>query len=82
VFATGMISPMEIAFGPGGAFGTDLYVTDAASGTILRVNSAGGKTPFATGLGWPFGLVFRTTPSPALVITDYQSGNVIQFTPN
>lgn len=82
VFATGMISPMEIAFGPGGAFTTDLYVTDAASGNILRINSTGGKTVFATGLGWPFGLVFRTTPSPALFVTDYQSGNVIQFTPN
>ena len=82
VFATGMISPMEIAFPPVGPFGPYLYVADAGSGAILRVNSNGGKTPFATGLGKPFGLVFRTTPSPALFVTDYESGNIIQFTPN
>ena len=45
-------------------------------------NSSGQVTPFATGLGAPFGLVFRTTPSLALFVTDYLSGNVIQFTPN
>lgn len=80
--ATVMKSPMEIAFSPGGAFGPYLYVADAESGSILRVNSSRQVTPFATGLGAPFGLVFRTTPSPALFVTDYLSGNVIQFTPN
>ncbi len=82
-FATGMVSPMEMAFGPGGAaFGTDLYVADAGNGAIWRINTTGGKTLFATGLGAPFGLVFRTTTPPALFVTDYLSGNVIRFTPN
>jgi hypothetical protein len=80
VFATGMISPMEIAFGPGGAFSTDLYVADTGGRQILRVNSSGGKTVFATGID-AFGLVFRATP-PALFVTDYLSGHIIQFTPN
>jgi hypothetical protein len=79
-FATGMISPTEMAFGPGVTpFNNDLYVTDAANGQLLRINSAGVKTVVATGLGAPFGLVFRTTPL-ALFITDYLSGNIIQFT--
>ena len=76
-----MTSPTNIALGPDGAFGTDLYVADTGSGQILRVNSTGGKTTFATGLGAPFGLAFRTAPQ-ALFVTDYLTGNVIQFTPN
>ncbi|NOT54981.1 MAG: hypothetical protein HOP18_10280 [Deltaproteobacteria bacterium] len=80
-FATGMVSPTEMAFGPGVTpFGNNLYVTDAGNGQLLRINSAGVKTVVATGLGAPFGLVFRTTPL-ALFVTDYLSGNVIQFTP-
>lgn len=82
-FATGMKSPIALAFGPGGiSFGTDLYVSDAGNGTIWRINSTGGRTAFATGLGAPYGLVFSQTTPPSLSVTDYQSGNIFQFTPN
>lgn len=44
-----------VEYAPGGAFGTDLYVLDAALGTLVRVSPAGAKTTvgtgFATGLG-------------------------------
>lgn len=83
VFATGMTSPTALAFGPGVTpFGSDLYVADAGGGIIWRVTSSGAKTVFASGLGAPFGLVFRPTTPPSLFVTDYLSGNVIQFTPN
>jgi hypothetical protein len=79
-FAAGMTSPMDVAFGTGGAFGTDLYVTDAGNGKILRINSSGKQTTFASGLKAPFSLVFRASP-PALFVTDYLDGSVVQFTP-
>ena len=81
VFAAGMTSPMDVAFGIGGAFGTDLYVTDAGSGNILQINSAGKQRTFASGLKAPFGLVFRASP-PALFVTDYLEGSVVQFIPS
>jgi hypothetical protein len=71
---------MDVAFGTGGAFGTDLYVTDAGNGKILRINSSGKQTTFASGLKAPFSLVFRASP-PALFVTDYLDGSVVQFTP-
>jgi DNA-binding beta-propeller fold protein YncE len=82
-FASGMMSPTALTFGPGGPFfGTDLYVADAGRGIIWRVNNSGARTAFASGLGSPFGLVFRPTTPPSLFVTDYLSGNVIQITPN
>jgi len=35
--------------GPGGAFGTDLYVIDSTVGTLVRVDAAGVKTTVGTG---------------------------------
>lgn len=79
-FADGMSSPIDVAFGPGGAFGTDLYVSDAGSGEILRVDNAGVKTTFASGFKAPFGLAFRDDAS-ALFAVDYATGDVAQITP-
>jgi len=56
--------PVEIEFGPGGAFGTDLYVveyddTSAATGRILRLDSAGTPSVFVSRIrGNAFGLAF------------------------
>lgn len=79
-FASGMTSPVDVAFGIGGAFGTDLYVADAGSGKVLRIDSSGRQTTFAAGFKAPFGLAFRALP-PALFVTDYLEGSVVQFTP-
>lgn len=79
-FANGMSSPMDVAFGPGGAFGSDLYVSDAGSGEIVRINNAGVKTVFASGFKAPFGLAFRDDAS-ALFAVDYATGNIAQITP-
>jgi sugar lactone lactonase YvrE len=45
-----LISPDDVAFGPGGGFGTDLYVADGDADAIFTVNSSGTATAFATGL--------------------------------
>jgi hypothetical protein len=78
-FATGLTSPVDVAFGPGGAFGKNLYVADAG-GQIYQIDSAGKRTLFAAGLGAPFALAFSPTGS-TLFVTDYWNGNVIQFIP-
>lgn len=79
-FASGMSSPIDLAFAPGGAFGTDLYVSDADSGEVLRLDSAGVKTTFASGFKAPFGLAFRDDAS-ALFVVDYATGDVVTITP-
>jgi hypothetical protein len=50
--------PEEIEFGPGGAFGRDLYVA-AFSGDIVRITSGGVVSTFVAGIpGGVFGLAF------------------------
>jgi hypothetical protein len=41
--------PSHIAFGKGGAFGTDLYVYDDHAGNIFRVDASGNISVFASG---------------------------------
>jgi hypothetical protein len=71
-FVDGLQCPTDIAFGPGGDFGTDLYVLlyneyndstvyEDGTGKIVTVNSAGQVTEFATGLDYPEYLVFDPT---------------------
>jgi hypothetical protein len=38
-----------VEYAPGGAFGTDLYVVDTSTGTLVRVSPAGTKTTVGTG---------------------------------
>jgi hypothetical protein len=45
-----LISPVEIEFGPGGAFGRDLFVRDGDAGTVVRIDKDGVVTPFISGL--------------------------------
>jgi DNA-binding beta-propeller fold protein YncE len=83
-FVTNLVSPVDVAFGPGGAFGSSVYVTDAELGQVLRYDSATGKPidplPFVSGLRAPFGLAFRVNGS-ALFVTDYETGAVVQISP-
>jgi len=60
VFATGFSSPKFLEFGPGGAFGTDLYVSDMSAGKVYKVDSSGAVTTFATGIPSASGLAFST----------------------
>jgi hypothetical protein len=52
--------PIGVAFpSTGSAFGSNLY-SGLGNGAIVRIDSAGGVTPFATGLGLPDGLAFSS----------------------
>ena len=62
---TGVISTLAtlpglqgLAFGPGGVFGTSLYVTQPSSGQILRISTTGASTVFATGMISPMEIAF------------------------
>ena len=50
VFATGLIFPVGLEFGPGpaGNFGNYLYVAESFGGNITRVDTSGALSPFAT----------------------------------
>ena len=58
VFATNLSDPFDLIFGPGGAFGSYLYVSHCDSGKISRVDSNGHVTTFVSGLSEPSGMVF------------------------
>lgn len=83
-FITNLDSPVDVTFGPGGAFGSYLYITDAGRGNLLRYNVQTGKpvdaTPFISGMQAPFGLAFRAN-GQALFVTDYLTGAVVQISP-
>jgi hypothetical protein len=77
IFAGGTGGPLEdpadLVFSSGGAFGTLLYVTDTVTGKVLRMDSAGTVTDFATGLASPGALAFG--PDGCLYIAEAGSGS-------
>ena len=57
-FVSGIAGPLDMVWGNGGGFGTDLYVTAANDDLIYRVTPAGAKTVFAQNLARPSVLAF------------------------
>lgn len=49
-YAGALVSPLDLAFGPGAGFGNDLYVGDIDVDTIFTVDSSGTVTEFADGI--------------------------------
>jgi Dockerin type I domain len=77
-FVDGLQPVVDLAFGPGGVFGTDLYVAldneqdDSmvyvpSTGKIVVIDSAGNMTDFATSLNYPEYITFD--PSGALYVS-------------
>jgi sugar lactone lactonase YvrE len=65
----------------GAARAATIYVSNAASNSIVTINSAGVGTLFAsTGLSSPEGLAFDTAGN--LYVANYNSNTVERFTPN
>lgn len=79
-FATGLGSGPSIAFGKGGAFGTDLYAANPSTGDLVRI--APDRTATTVGTGLPSSLGTMTFgPDGALYICSYQAGEVLRITP-
>lgn len=79
---TSLPGPQGLAFGPGGTFGTSLYVTQPSSGKILRVATTGAATTFATGMISPMEMAFG--PGGAfgtdLYVADAGNGTLVRVT--
>ncbi|MDJ0945599.1 MAG: hypothetical protein QNJ30_19195 [Kiloniellales bacterium] len=71
----------RIAFGPGGRFGEEIYVTDenvTNAGRLVTIDEVSGtETEFATGFMIPNGLAFDGQNS--LYVTDLRRGRVIKI---
>ena len=78
-FATGLEDPAYLAFGPGGLFGNDLFVTEADSGVVSRLDSSGNKMVFASGFNRPIGITFG--PDGNMYISDFSAGEIIKICP-
>jgi hypothetical protein len=76
-FVTG-INGEGLAFGPGGAWGNDLYAI--AGGELLRIDGSGAVTVIGTG----FSTIIRDVtfgPDDALYVSDYASNRVLRVLP-
>jgi DNA-binding beta-propeller fold protein YncE len=83
-FATGIDSPLDMAWGKGLAFGDELYVASANANKIVKVSPAGTVSDFATDLDRPSVLAF----SPGgvfgeyLYVTNTDDGQIVRIAPD
>lgn len=77
---TELINGSSIAFGPGGAFGNEIFVAEAFTGRVRKVDeSTGNIATFATGFDFPYGLAFDG--ADALFVSDQRLGRIIRIFP-
>ncbi|MBS1715084.1 MAG: hypothetical protein JST30_12190 [Armatimonadetes bacterium] len=67
-----------MVFGKGGAFGSDIYMSDLVAGNILRITPDGTPTVFLSGLDHPTGMAFG--PS-TLYISEAGRNRILMFAP-
>ena len=83
-FASGIDSPLDMVWGPGGAFGSDLYVASANANKIVTVSAAGAVSDFLSNLDRPSVLAF--SPGGAfgeyLYVTNTDDGQVVRIDAN
>lgn len=84
VFARGIASPLDMAWGSGGAFGSELYVSSANANKIVRVDASGRVADFAVNLDRPSVLAF--SPGDAfgdfLYVTNTDDGQIVRVAPD
>jgi hypothetical protein len=71
---TAALLPINTLAAPG-----DLFETDQGSNTIFRFTPAGAQSPFAMGLGGPFGLAIDVFGN--VFEADFNDGMIFKFTP-
>ena len=83
-FASGIDSPLDMVWGPGGAFGSDLYVTSANANKIVTVSAAGAVSDFLSNLDRPTVLAFSPggTFGEYLYVTNTDDGQVVRIDAN
>jgi hypothetical protein len=78
-FLGGLGSFAPVAFGHGGAFGTDLYVGEFDTGDLLRVDPLGAVTVVGTGFTTIGGLAFG--PDGNLYVSEFANDRILRVSP-
>jgi hypothetical protein len=78
-FATGFGSGAALAFGPGGAWGSNLYAGVADTGDLVRIDSQGMSTTVGTGFTTVTGIAFG--PDGALYVSEFSNDRVLRVAP-
>lgn len=79
-FATGVSGWLE--FGPGGAWGTDLYCLNSADGVLYRIDAQGALTQ--VGSGFPTGGATEDMafgPDGAMYVSDWAGDRILRISP-
>lgn len=79
-FATGLGAGAPIAFGRGGAFGTDLHAVNPATGALVRIASDRTVTPIGSGLPTSLGSM-AFGGDGALYLASFAAGEVLRIAP-
>jgi len=79
-FATGLGFAPSLVFGPGGGFGTELYVLEAVNGDLLRFDAQGTPTTLGTGFRASDSIAFG--PDGALYVAQFSLDQVLRIVPN
>ncbi len=77
-FATGL-GPVNLAFGLGGGWGTDLYALNGETGELKRIDPSGYITTIGTGFVIP--PTFAFGPDGALYVSEKGNNRVLRITP-
>ncbi len=78
-FATGLGFSPSLAFGPGGGFGTQLYVLSAANGDLIRIDALGTPTTIGTGFFASDSIAFG--PDGALYVAQFSVDQILRIVP-
>jgi len=80
-----LFAPGALAFGLGGALGTDLYLVEGGltGGRLLRISPTGGVTPVAQGFGLIAGIALAPAApfGPAVYVADAAAGIIYRIAP-
>ncbi|NEZ66600.1 tandem-95 repeat protein [Leptolyngbyaceae cyanobacterium CCMR0082] len=81
-FATGLGTAPILEFGPGGAWGNDLYAINRESEELIRIDSDGNQTVIGTGFSNAFAPDITFGPDNALYLNDFDNDRILRVAPN
>lgn len=80
VFAEGVEPWPKIAFGPGGYWGSDLYVLTSETGKLIRINEAGEMVVLVSGFKGGHDIMFG--PDQAMYLSEFDNDRILRIRPS